>query len=158
MTRERDSDGLYTIRFSEDDRRAKAAVWKEIAAWFTRHYVPEDATVVDLGAGNCELINQIRARRRIAVDISSSLEGDAREGVEALRAPLDELSSHLDPGSIDLAFASNVFEHLRSPEMLTDVLRQVWTVLRPGGRLIVMQPNVRLVGGRFWDFLDHTLP
>ena len=21
-----------------------------------------------------------------------------------------------------------------------------------------MQPNVRLVGGKFWDFFDHTLP
>ena len=30
--------------------------------------------------------------------------------------------------------------------------------LRPGGRLIVMQPNVRALGGAFWDFVDHTLP
>lgn len=23
---------------------------------------------------------------------------------------------------------------------------------------MIMQPNVRLVGGAFWDFFDHTLP
>ncbi len=30
-------------------------------------------------------------------------------------------------------------------------------MLRPGGRAIVLQPNVRLVGGRYWDFIDHTV-
>ena len=26
---------------------------------------------------------------------------------------------------------------------------------RPGGRVIILQPNIRLVGGKYWDFLDH---
>jgi len=62
------------------------------------------------------------------------------------------------PGSVDVAFASNVFEHLRSPDHLLAVLRGVFTMLRPGGRLVVLQPNVRTIGGAFWDFFDHTLP
>jgi ubiquinone/menaquinone biosynthesis C-methylase UbiE len=28
-------------------------------------------------------------------------------------------------------------------------------VLRPGGRLIVLQPNIRYVGAAYWDFIDH---
>jgi hypothetical protein len=31
-------------------------------------------------------------------------------------------------------------------------------VLRDGGRLLVLQPNIRLVKGAYWDFIDHTLP
>jgi len=38
------------------------------------------------------------------------------------------------------------------------VLAEVRAALRPGGRIMIMQPNVRLVGGAFWDFFDHTLP
>ncbi len=30
-------------------------------------------------------------------------------------------------------------------------------MLRPGGRLIVLQPNIRYVGGAYWDFLDHKV-
>ena len=47
---------------------------------------------------------------------------------------------------------------MRSPEALLDVLRAVREALKPGGRLVVMQPNVRLLGGAFWNFFDHTLP
>jgi hypothetical protein len=30
--------------------------------------------------------------------------------------------------------------------------------LREGGRLINMQPNIRIEPGRYWDFYDHILP
>ena len=30
--------------------------------------------------------------------------------------------------------------------------------VRPGGRLLVLQPNIRFVGGAYWDFIDHHLP
>jgi SAM-dependent methyltransferase len=37
-------------------------------------------------------------------------------------------------------------------------LAEIRTVLRPGGRLMILQPNIRLVGGAYWDFVDHHLP
>jgi hypothetical protein len=27
-----------------------------------------------------------------------------------------------------------------------------------GGRLIVLQPNIKLVGPAYWDFIDHRVP
>jgi len=36
-------------------------------------------------------------------------------------------------------------------------LRVVRSLLRPGGRVIVLQPNIRLVGPRYWDFIDHKV-
>src|SRR3981081_2302919 len=27
----------------------------------------------------------------------------------------------------------------------------------PNGRVLVLQPNIRLVGGRYWDFIDHKV-
>jgi SAM-dependent methyltransferase len=47
---------------------------------------------------------------------------------------------------------------MRSPDELLRVLGSIRTVLKPAGRLLVLQPNIRLVGADFWDFFDHTLP
>jgi SAM-dependent methyltransferase len=120
--------------------------------------VPADATVLDVGAGSCELINSVRAARRIAVDLNPDTVQAAAAGVEVHTLPLEGLGEAVAPRSVDVAFASNVLEHLRSPDALLEALGALWQVLRPGGLLVVMQPNVRLVGGRFWDFFDHTLP
>ena len=36
-------------------------------------------------------------------------------------------------------------------------LEVVSGVLKPGGRVIILQPNIRLVGARYWDFIDHSV-
>jgi len=149
---------LYEARFSPSERAAKHHLWQVLSSRFFQRYIPADGTVLDLGAGACELINTVRARRRIAVDLNPDLERDAAEGVETHVLPLVRLLEVVEPGSIDVAFASNVFEHLRSADELLAVLRVVRAALAPAGRLIVVQPNVRLTGGRFWDFFDHSLP
>ena len=30
-------------------------------------------------------------------------------------------------------------------------------MLKPDGRLIVLQPNIRYVGAAYWDFIDHRV-
>ena len=59
--------------------------------------------------------------------------------------------------SVDIVFVSNFFEHLPSTEALLGTLAEIRRVLRPGGRALVLQPNIRLVGGAYWDFVDHHL-
>ena len=52
---------------------------------------------------------------------------------------------------------SNYLEHLESSDAVIDQLRVARQLLRPGGRVIVLQPNIRLVGPRYWDFIDHKV-
>ncbi len=52
---------------------------------------------------------------------------------------------------------SNHLEHLDSSDAVVDQLRVVSELLRPAGRVIVLQPNIRLVGPRYWDFIDHRV-
>ena len=155
---DRQLDRLYSNRFSPEERRAKLRLWQTLCDSFLSRYVPPDSTVVDIGAGYCEFINSIRARRRIAIDLNPETTQYAAPGVEVHHIAFSDMPGVLGDGSADVAFASNVFEHLRGPEALLAVLAVVHQTLRPGGILIVLQPNIRLIGGRFWDFLDHTLP
>jgi SAM-dependent methyltransferase len=149
---------LYAGRWTDAEIQAKTRLWKVLCDRFLARYIPPEGTVVDLGAGYCQFINNVRAARRIAIDLNPDILAKAAPGVEVHLGPLERLGERIDPESVDVAFASNVFEHLRGPDALLEVLGAVHQVLRPGGRLLVLQPNIRRVGAAFWDFLDHTLP
>jgi SAM-dependent methyltransferase len=158
MKLEEDLDRIYANRFPAAERQAKARLWTVLCDAFFARYVPSTGTVLDIGAGYCDFINNVRAARRIAVDLNPATPTFAAEGVEVHTLPLERMAEAIAEGSVDFAFASNVFEHLRGPDVLLEVLSAVRRVLKPNGRIVIMQPNVAVVGGRFWDFVDHTLP
>jgi 2-polyprenyl-3-methyl-5-hydroxy-6-metoxy-1,4-benzoquinol methylase len=60
-------------------------------------------------------------------------------------------------GHFGTIFMSNYLEHLESSDAVIDQLRIASELLRPAGRVIVLQPNIRLVGPRYWDFIDHRV-
>jgi SAM-dependent methyltransferase len=152
-------DHIYSNRFSETDRRAKRELWRTLCdAFFGPRYVRDRDTVLDIGAGYCDFINNIHAAQKLAVDLNPDTRQFAAPGVEVHALPLERMGEAIEPASVDLAFASNVFEHVRGPDALFEVLAAVLRLLKPGGRLVIMQPNVAVVGGRFWDFCDHTCP
>jgi|CZKU01.1.fsa_nt_gi SAM-dependent methyltransferase len=151
-------DRLYANRFPDAERVQKARLWRILCSSFFVRYVSNTDVVLDVGAGYCDFINHIGAAKRIAVDINPDTAHRAAPGVEVHQIELAQLHTVIAPSSVDLAFASNVFEHLHGPEGLLAVLESIRTVLKPGGRLLILQPNVRHVGAAFWDFFDHTLP
>lgn len=150
-----DEQALYAQRFDPAERAAKARLWAVLCQDVLQRYVAPDAAVLDLGAGSCELINHIRCGRKFAVDTNPALAEHAAADVQTHCGPVDALGWL--PGPLDVVFASNLFEHLPSPEALLATLRAVRDALRPGGRLVVIQPNIRFAYREYWDFLDHRL-
>jgi len=57
----------------------------------------------------------------------------------------------------DLVFVSNLFEHLTWADIWA-TLRECHRVLRPGKRLVILQPNVRYAYRDYWMFCDHITP
>lgn len=150
-----DEQALYAQRFDADERAAKARLWAVLCQDFLQRYVAPQAAVLDLGAGSCEFINHIRCGAKFAVDGNPAVREYAAADVHTHCGPADQLGWL--PRPVDVVFSSNLFEHLPSPEVLLEVLRAVHGALRPGGRLVVIQPNIRFAYREYWDFLDHRL-
>ena len=148
---------MYARRFGPQERAQKNALWKVLCQSFLQRYVSESDVVVDLGAGYCEFINNIRCGRKIAVDPNEDIRSYAADGVTVILGTAGDLSG-LEDATVDVVFASNLFEHLPSKEVLVSVLREVRRVLRPGGSLLILQPNIRYAYKEYWDYFDHYLP
>lgn len=147
---------LYEQRFSAAERARKQALWKVLCQSFFQKYVTESDVVVDLGAGYCEFINNIRCGRKFAVDLSEDTRAAAAEDVTVIIEPVTGLLSFED-SSVDVVFASNLFEHMHTKDDLMAALREIHRILRPGRRLLVLQPNIRYAYREYWDYLDHHI-
>ena len=130
---------------------AREVVWKVLAD-FVAPWIPDDSHVLELGAGYCDWINAVRARRKVALDSwpefplyaapdstpSSSMPSPAREfGVETFDVVVLPISSAL---RADVAWS---------------LVRDVTALLRPGGRFIVIQPNFRYAYRNYFDDYTH---
>jgi SAM-dependent methyltransferase len=142
----------FETRFAPDP--ARAGVWGAIVRHL-RPFLPAGGAVLELGAGYCAFINAVEARERHALDLFPALAEHAAPGVQAHVRGCDDLGVFPDQ-HFDVVFASNLFEHL-DRDTLDRTLEEVRRVLRPGGRLILMQPNYRYCYREYFDDYTHRL-
>ena len=81
----------------------------------------------ELGAGYGFFINEVIARRKIAVDSWAGFVNCLQSGIESRVCDVTDLS-FLEPSSVNFVFASNLFEHI-SQDDLSTVLCQLKTAL-----------------------------
>jgi SAM-dependent methyltransferase len=146
---------LYGNRFGAEEAQ-RTDLWEVLCADFFQKWVPHEATVLDVAAGHCEFINNIRAGRRLAVDLNPDVLVRAAPGVEAFISRSDAMAD-IETGSVDRVFISNFFEHIPR-EVIISTLVEVKRVLRPDGKLMILQPNVRYCAKDYWMFFDHITP
>ena len=153
---ESDLSLIYAQRFAANlDYRKR--VWRVLIDSFFQQYVPRDATVLDLGCGYGEFINQVDADRKYAMDLNPDAPRYLTDNVEFIRQDCSQ-PWPVEEASLDVIFTSNFFEHLPDKAALGRTLDQAHGALRQGGRLVAMGPNIKLVPGSYWDFWDHYLP
>jgi SAM-dependent methyltransferase len=144
--------GYHDTRFAPDPRRD--VLWKTLVRSYFQRLIPEDGCTLELGAGYAQFINQVRCRRKIAIDIWPGLQDHAGPSVETLIQSACDLSG-IEPASVDFAFASNFCEHLTQAEF-AGLLEQLREKLRPGGTLNLVQPNFRFAYREYFDDYTHV--
>jgi SAM-dependent methyltransferase len=150
-----DADRLAAVRARRDGAQrffaGAAGAWDRLRAEVYGHSVaaeallallPPEWTVADLGCGTGAVAAELapRVRKVIAVDQSAEMLRAARrrlagkDNVEIHEARLEALP--LPDGSCDAALAVLVLSYLEDPAA---ALREAARILRPGGRLVVVE-------------------
>lgn len=147
---------IYSERYHAAHLRsepARAILWRVLADHLSR-YIPHDGCVLEIGAGYCDWINNVRARIRIAVDLWKEFPRYAAAGVHPI---LHDLSLGLllfGDNQFDAVLASNVIEHFNANTgaMLAGECHRI---LFPSGRMIIIQPNFAFSYKRYFDDYTH---
>jgi 2-polyprenyl-3-methyl-5-hydroxy-6-metoxy-1,4-benzoquinol methylase len=146
-------DRVYAQRFDDPALRDKERFWPVIARYLQR-WVDPDSPVLEIACDGGYLIRNVHAAERWASDVRD-VSASIPVPVRFVQARGLELGEVLPAGYFGTVLMSNYLEHLRSGDQVVDQLRVVAELLRPGGRVIVLQPNIRLTGAAYWDFIDH---
>jgi len=153
---DRDEAALKLVLRKRQDRMR--TYFNELAGKFGRQYVPGRAwkgmaemllklmpplVIADLGAGEGTLSQLLaqRAQRVIAVDNSENMVAFGSDlarkhgltNLEYRRGDLEELP--IESESVDLAILSQSLHHAQHPQT---AVREAWRILRPGGRIAVL--------------------
>ena len=144
--------GYHDSRLIHDKKRD--VVWKALWRYFFSRRIKADDCVLDLGCGYGEFINNVRARRRIAVDSWDGMPAYLDDGVEAIVGSVTDLSG-IEQGAVDYAFSSNLFEHL-TKDALGETLQQLRPRLSERGTLTTLQPNYRYCASEYFDDFTHV--
>src|SRR5579872_5260423 len=147
-----------TVRKRQDKMRR---YFDELAGKFGRQYVPGRSwkgiaeallklmppmTIADLGAGEgtiSQLMAQ-RAKRVIAIDNSEKMvefgaELARKHAIGNLEYRLGDIEDvPIRTGTVDLAFLSQALHHAPHPEK---AIAEAWRILKPGGRVAVLDLN-----------------
>ena len=149
-------DGTYVSNYFETrlaHNANRTKIWQHLCNYLQR-WIRTDAAVLELGAGWCDFSNNVKAKRVVAMDMDSTVARAAAEHVEPVIGDCTDLGK-FGGAEFDVVFASNLLEHLdraAASRLLSEAMR----VLRPGGRLILLQPNFRLQPGRYFDDFTHV--
>jgi len=144
---------IYERRFKSREQY-RNSVWKVLIKNYFSKWVRPEHTVLDLGCGFGEFINNIDASNRYGMDLNPATATKLHKEVRFLE---QDCSARWDlpDASLDIVFTSNFLEHLSDKGAVKRTLAQAHRCLKPGGRIIAMGPNIRYLPGSYWDFFDH---
>jgi len=143
---------MYRHRFEGDDK-FRTMMYDVLCKVFFQKFIPKNSTVLDVAAGHCEFINAIEAKEKIALDLNPDVKKYASKSVRAIIQSSVNMKS-IRSESVDVVFCSNFFEHLERKDIVKTI-NEIYRVLKKGGKLLVLQPNIRYCAKDYWMFFDH---
>lgn len=103
-----------------------------------RPYVRNGSSLLDVGCGKGELLSNLADLLQQGVGIDQRIVHHTSGNIRLQSYTIDA-TLPFPEGSFDAVTLLAVLEHLEKPEA---VLREVWRILRPGGRALITVPTV----------------
>ena len=147
---------IYSARFAGLEAY-RNEVWRVLTSQFFSRWIKPEESVLDLGCGYCEFINNIQAAEKFGMDLNPMAQERLSPGITLIQQDCAE-PWPLSDNSLDAVFTSNFFEHLPTKASLLATLVESRRCLKPGGCLIALGPNFKFLSAAYWDFFDHHLP
>lgn len=141
----------HNTRLSYDPKRA--LLWETLCKYFFNNLFDPEGVVLELGAGYCDFINNIRAKRKIAIDSWKNFEEYSAEDVTTKVTNVTNLKFIPDK-TVDFVFASNLFEHLSMQDFIKSI-SEIKKKLKNKGTLNIVQPNFRHSYREYFDDFTH---
>lgn len=144
----------FDTRLEQRHRKGAADVWRLVAADIQRRLPEPAARVLDLGAGYGDFVNGVGAQEKWAVDQWQGFTKHLVPGVRGVVSDIRALPAEVPQKHFDLCFMSNVMEHF-TVEDGEKILQGVERSLRPGGYLVLLQPNFTYCSKHYFDDYTH---
>lgn len=148
---------LYQNRFSETEILKINRVWGVLCSTFFSRFISKKSSVIEIGSGFGQFINNIKACNKTAVDMNEHCHKYLDKDVSFVHADSRLLKEMINQ-KFDVVFMSNFLEHLESKKALEETLDISFDLLNANGKLLILGPNLRYLNGKYWDFYDHSLP
>ncbi len=146
----------YQKRF-QANASYRESVWKILCLDFFSKYIASSYTVLDLGAGWGEFSRNVSAAKKYSMDLNPEC-GQRVANVATFLYQDCSAAWPVSDETLDIVFTSNFLEHLPSKDHVDRTLAEAFRCLKPGGKVICLGPNIKYVGGAYWDFWDHFIP
>jgi SAM-dependent methyltransferase len=148
------NEQVYRHRWDTEELNSVKKVWEVLTRNFFQKYIDENSCVLDIGCGFCYFLNSIKAKEKVGVDANPAVQTYAANDVSIIQTS-DLTLRGLPSAHFDCIFISNFLEHLENGQQVIQLLQRSGELLKPGGKIIILQPNFRLVGKAYFDFIDH---
>ena len=140
----------HKTRFKFDPGRLK--VWRAITEYL-QPYDGVDKTVLDLGCGYGDFINQIQAKKKYGLDLGPDVKNYINKDVKFINKPSTNLGE-IPANTLDVTFSSNLFEHLDRAD-LDKTMTELKRCMKDKGTLILIGPNFRYAYKSYFDDYTH---
>lgn len=145
----------YSNRF-EGKENYRNSVWQVLTRDYFQKIIGKNKSILDLGCGWGEFINNIRADKKIAMDLNPDSKKKVDSNVTVYNQDCSE-KWQIEASSLDIVFTSNFLEHLPNKTDLTNTLKHAFISLKEGGKILCLGPNLLYTGEAYWDFYDHHI-
>ena len=127
---------------------------------YVQPHLPQvsDGKIVDVACGYCNFINFIETpMHKYAVDLNEDAKSYAHKDVTVFVDSVLNMDQHFEPESVNVFFMSNFLEHI-DKQTISDLFALEHSLLVKGGLMMIFTPNIRNIGGEYWDYFDHITP